>query len=123
MNSRARWFIADTLDALAKGLVVAALLLFILVLLGCSHEAPVITPTVLTEPLEVKCPAVAPRTPDQALLAPLNLEPPELLPAGQGDYGISRESAERVISIVRTCGERIDDWKAWAVPSMPLGGR
>lgn len=88
----------------------------VLLLVGCSHDIPVTAPTVLTEPLEVKCPAVAPRVPDQALLAPLNLEPPALRDAAGDDYLISRADAERTITALRTCSARIDDWKAWAAP-------
>ncbi len=85
-------------------------------LAGCAREELRTAPTVLTEPLEVECPAVAPRVPDQALLAPLNLEPPQLRDAAGDDYLISRADAERTITALRACSARIDDWKAWAAP-------
>lgn len=97
-----------------KRAAVAALLAAVLT--GCGQDELRTAPTVLTEPLEVECPAVAPRVPDQALLAPLNLEPPALRDAAGDDYLISRADAERTITALRACSARIDDWKAWAAP-------
>lgn len=94
----------------------AAAAALVLLLTSCSHEAPRQAPEVMVEPLEVACPAVEPRTPDLALLAPLNLEPPTLRDAAGEDYLISRADAERTITALRACSARIDDWKAWAAP-------
>lgn len=76
-----------------------------------------VAPTVLTEPVAVECPALEVRTPPSVLLAPFHVEPPELVAAGQGDYGISRDSVERIVTLVRVCSERNDQWKAWAAPT------
>lgn len=85
-------------------------------LAGCAHDPLPEAPTVLTEPLEVKCPAVAPRQPDPSLLAALNLEPPVLRDALGDDYLISRADAERTVTALSACSARLDDWKAWAAP-------
>lgn len=88
-------------------------------LAGCAHDPLPDAPTVLAEPLPVECPAAEVRTPPAVLLAPFHVEPPELVAAGQGDYGITRDSVERVITLVRACSERNDQWKAWASPTEP----
>lgn len=88
----------------------------VLLLAGCAHDPLPDAPTVLTEPLPVECPAAEVRTPDQALLAPLHVEPPALRDAPGDDYLISRQDAERTITALRACSERIDNWKAWASP-------
>lgn len=87
---------------------------FLALLAGCAHEPD--APTVLTEPLQVECPAAEARVPDPGLLAPLHVEPPALRDAPGDDYLISRADAERTITALRACGERIDTWKAWALP-------
>ena len=88
----------------------------VLLIAGCTHDPLPDAPTVLTEPLAVECPAAEVRTPDLALLAPLHVEPPALRDAPGDDYLISRADAERTITALRACGERIDTWKAWALP-------
>lgn len=87
-----------------------------MLLAGCTHEPLPVAPTVLTEPLAVECPAAEVRTPDSALLAPLQLEAPTLRDAPGDDYLISRPDAERTIAALRACSSRIDEWKAWAKP-------
>lgn len=98
------------------GFVAAGLLLAVMALPACTHDPLPDAPTVLTEPLPVECPAAEVRTPDLALQAPLNLEPPALRDAPGDDYLISRQDAERTITALRACSERIDTWKAWALP-------
>lgn len=101
------------LTVVTAGLIIAT----IIAVSGCSHEPMPVAPTVLTEPLAVECPAAKVRTPDPALLAPLSLDAPSLRDAPGDDYLIARGDAERAITALRACSNRIEQWKAWAAPA------
>lgn len=88
-----------------------------LLLAGCAHEPMPTAPVVLAEPMRVECPEALPRLPDGHLLTSLGLESPDFLPAGEGDYGLTRESAERIITALRAAQGRINEWRAWAAPT------
>lgn len=81
---------------------------------GCA-AAPRPAPVVLTDvaaPLE--CPEPEPRPVPPHLSAVLEIETPTLLPAGEGDYGISRAGVELLIDGYRALREREALWRAWA---------
>lgn len=89
--------------------------LFAIVLLtGCAHEPEPQAPTVLADPMQITCPEPEARTVPADLVAPLDIAAPQVQAAGAGDYGISRESVERVVTALRRCGQRLDDWRAWS---------
>lgn len=79
------------------------------VLAACSStpDADRIAPTVLTDVAVLECPAPEVIRLDPALIEPLSVEPPQLVPAGQGDYGITRAAAELMIDTLRAFGERL----------------
>lgn len=85
---------------------------------GCAHHDPLpVAPTVLAEAHEVKVPVYVEREPPPAdLLTPLVQEMPTFLLPGQGDYCMTRQDTERVISAVRSMAMRQAQWRAWAVP-------
>lgn len=92
------------------------LLLALLLLAGCAGTpAPdALAPVVLADiaaPLD--CPQPEPRRAPPELLAPLHLDAPDVLPAGQGDYGMTRAGLEQVIDALRAAGERLRLWEAW----------
>ena len=97
-----------------------AIILALVSLVACSgspSEPDPIAVQVLTDiapPLA--CPEPELRRPPADLVAPLGLAAPELLPAGQGDYGMSREGVESLVDILRSAGERLARWRAWATP-------
>lgn len=81
----------------------------------CSVTACASDPVVLTdiaEPLD--CPEPELRQPPDDLVVPLALDVPELLPAGEGDYGITRGGVETLIDGYRALREREALWRAWA---------
>lgn len=86
-------------------------------LLACSLAACARTPVApvvmadIEPPLE--CPEPEVRRAPADLLAPLEIAPPQLVPAGAGDYGIAREDAERMIEAMRQANERLSRWRAW----------
>lgn len=87
-----------------------------LLLAGCAGTpAPdALAPVVLTDiaaPLD--CPQPEPRRAPPELLAPLHLAAPAVLPAGQGDYGMTRAGLEAIIDALRAAGERLKLWEAW----------
>lgn len=86
-----------------------------LLLAGCAGPAPdALAPVVMTDiaaPLD--CPEPEPRRAPAELLAPLVLEAPAVLPAGQGDYGMTRDGLEAIIDALRAAGERLRLWEAW----------
>lgn len=71
-------------------------------------------PAVLLEPVTIEIPVPVRREPDPELLLPLNLQAPKILPAGQGDYGLTRADLELIIEALRAAGERLARWRAWA---------
>ena len=85
-------------------------------LAGCASRAPApdpIAPMVLSDiaaPLECPEPEL-PKAPAD-LDAPLELVAPQVLPAGQGDYGIARESVELMIDALREAHVRDQRWRA-----------
>lgn len=89
-----------------------------LVLLTACTGQPVADPqaTVVLADIQpaLECPEPAPVLPPADLVAPLDLQAPEVLPAGQGDYGLTREGMEMVIEALRSAGERLARWRAWA---------
>ena len=62
----------------------------------------------------LECPEPVPVQPPADLIAPLELASPEILPGGQGDYGITREGLEMLVDALRAAGERLSRWRAWA---------
>lgn len=97
----------------------AAACLLLIALTGCAGT-PAADPqavTVLTDiapPLE--CPEPEPVLPPVDLLTPVDLQAPEILPAGQGDYGVTRAGLELLIDGYRALHERLARWGAWAQP-------
>lgn len=88
-----------------------------LFLTGCAGndvEPDPVGPTILEETVTVEVPVPVERTPPADLLQPLNLDAPQVLPAGHGDYGISRINLERMIEAHRAAAERLARWRAWA---------
>lgn len=87
------------------------------ILTGCTGT-PVADPlatAVLADiqpPLE--CPEPEPALPPADLLTPVDLQAPTILPAGQGDYGVSRAGLELLIDGYRALHERLARWRAWA---------
>lgn len=87
------------------------------ILAGCSGT-PVTDPQAtavlvdIAPPLE--CPEPEPVQPPVDLLTPVDLQSPTVLPAGQGDYGISRAGLELLIDGYRALHERLARWRAWA---------
>lgn len=84
---------------------------------GCTSTpiADPLAPTVMADiraPLECPEPELRMAPPD--LVEPITLPVPEVLPAGQGDYGMTREGMEQLIDILRTAKERLARWRAWA---------
>lgn len=96
----------------------AAATCLLLVLAGCAGQVADNQATaVLTDiapPLA--CPEPVPEQPPAELLTPVDLEAPIILPAGQGDYGISRAGLELLIEGYRALHERLARWSAWAQP-------
>ena len=93
-----------------------ATLLLLCSLAGCagSPQPDPAAPIVLTDivaPLD--CPEPEIRTAPADLTAPLEVEAPQLVPAGQGDYGITRQAVEAMIDALRAAGERLARWRAW----------
>ena len=86
-------------------------------LVGCAPQ-PRPDPVILTDvaaPLE--CPEPEQRPVPPHLSAALEIEAPTLLPAGQGDYGLTRAGVETLIDGYRALREREALWRAWASPA------
>jgi len=87
-------------------------------LTACAHTPPPAN-TIMREPISVECPEPDLRMPPPALSQALGLEAPAILPAGQGDYGISRVDLERMIEALRRASSRVAQWRAWATGMAP----
>ena len=74
----------------------------VLLLAGCAGQ-PVpdaVAPVVVTRTEVVEVPVAAARTPPPELLEPLRVEIPDVLDAGQGDYGMTRDSVQRYLRML-----------------------
>lgn len=86
----------------------------VLLCTSCAHAPDPQAPVVLKEAQQVEVPVAVHREPPPEWLQPLGLEAPDILPAGQGDYCMSRESTRQYIAVIRAAAERLNGWKAWA---------
>lgn len=92
-------------------------LLVAVALVGCGPQvkpdpvAPIVLQDVC-EPVEIPIPVHRP--PPADLAQPLDLDAPDVLPAGQGDYGLTRVGLELIIDGFRHAQERLQRWRAWA---------
>lgn len=88
-----------------------------LMLAGCAGQ-PTADPQAVTVLADIQpaleCPPPEHEIPPADLVAPLELQTPEVLPGGQGDYGITREGLEMLVDALRAAGERLSRWRAWA---------
>lgn len=87
---------------------------YVMLLALCSLAACASDPVILTdiaEPLE--CPEPEIRRPPAELAAPLVIEVPAILPAGTGDYGLTRQGVEQLIDGYRALREREALWRAY----------
>lgn len=90
-------------------------------LLAACGSAPVppdpVAPVVLTETQVVEVPVpVVRRPPADLMQAPvIDASALTVLPAGQGDYGVTRASLETIIESLRAAGAQLQRWRAWAL--------
>ena len=88
----------------------------IIAITGCAHAPDPIAPVVLREAQTVEVPVPVLREPPPELMQPLGLTAPNLLPAGQGDYCMTRADVEQTIDVMRAAAGRLGQWRAWASP-------
>ena len=91
----------------------------ILFIAGCQSTSITpdpAAPVVLTETQILEIPVPVTRTPPPELMLAPSIDASALtvLPAGQGDYGLSRAAVESIIEAVRAAGEQLQRWRAWA---------
>ena len=88
----------------------------ILCISACAHAPDPQAPVVLKEAQAVEIPVPVVREPPVELMQPLGLQAPGLLPAGQGDYCMTRADVEQTIDVLRAAASRLNQWRAWAAP-------
>lgn len=90
----------------------------LLTLIACG-EAPTkpdpIAAKVVTKVVHTECPEPQLREPPAGLLSVTPLDHPIVLPPGEGDYAVKRVDMEKILTALRLGGERLGQWKAWAI--------
>lgn len=94
----------------------ASIIAAVAFLSACAHAPDPQAPVVLKEAQTVEIPVPVAREPPVELMQPLGLTAPGLLPAGQGDYCMTRADTELYIDVLRAAAARIHALQAWAAP-------
>lgn len=84
--------------------------------IGCaSTSVDPVAPVVLTDIVQpLECPEPEVRMVPAHLLEDLELETPDVLPRGEGDYGLTRAGIETLVDTLRALRLRLDRWRGWA---------
>ena len=109
--------VPHTPACLLSTLLRVAIIATVALLSACAHAPDPQSPVVLREAQTVEVPVPVLREPPAELLQPLGLTAPGLLPAGQGDYCMTRADVEQTIDVLRAAAGRINQWRAWAAPN------
>jgi len=109
--------------------LIASPICAVIVVLGAGCQSTPIrpdpaAPVVLTETQVVEVPVPVVRQPPADLTQAPAIDASALtvLPAGQGDYGVTRASLETIIEALRAAGAQLQRWRAWALPEGPESG-
>lgn len=86
-------------------------------LVGCGGQPrpdPVTAHVLVDTAAPLECPEPDVRIPPQALTDDVVVATPTPLPAGEGDYGVTRAGWEMLVDGMRALQIRVALWKAWA---------